>query len=266
MTTDQELFDLSDFGSFYTPPAVVQFLADLVAPKPEESALAIGFDPNILVGLAGEHVRWRGVKNRPAPELLNAIGGRHDAIICAPIFGLTLEAGLGGHGESHEEFWLRWCVSHLSDAGRLAIIVPAGMLSNFSQRSTRSFLLKEASIQAILELPAGWAQGTATQASILLLAPHRRRKATVNLFRFEEAEAIPWSELVPYVLAPDPTLPHGFFGKGYTVPAIALSDFRLDPHYYDPAYTNVVTPEPPEFATVKLSEIVEIRSGERFPK
>jgi hypothetical protein len=86
------------------------------------------------------------------------------------------------------------------------------------------------------------------------------------MFRFDEAESIVWSSLVPYISSPNPILPNDFPGKGYAVSFSSLSDLRLDPHYYDPIYINPIIPESSDFAAVKLSEIVEIRSGENFPK
>jgi Type I restriction modification DNA specificity domain/N-6 DNA Methylase len=261
---NSELFDMSDFGSFYAPAESVRLLARLVAPEPGEKALAIGFDPAVMKEVGGDHSQWQAVKNQPQSEVTHDVQGPFDAIICAPIFGLTLDKTSGGTGETHEEYWLKWSIAHLKETGRLAIIVPAGMLSNYSQSQIRSYLVDEVGLRAVIELPSGWAHGTATQACILLIT--HDRPPTTAMFRFDDVGAIPWDELPSQVISPEPTLPGGTAGKAYAVQRSALSNLRLDPRYYDPVYTDVEVPEPSEYAAVKLSDIVEIRSGERFTK
>lgn len=261
---NSELFDLSDFGSFYAPAESVRLLAHLVKPKQKEKALAIGFDPTVLKEVSDQQFEWQGIKNQPHAEVIEDIHDQFDAIICAPIFGLTLEKAAGGTSETQEEYWLKWSVAHLSEHGRLAIIVPAGMLSNYSQRHIRNYLVEEVGLRTIIELPSGWAQGTATQACILLIT--RDPQPTTSMFRFDDAGAIPWDELPLQSVSSVPTLPSSVLGKAYAVQRSALNDLRLDPRFYDPVYTEMAIPDPSEYAAIRLGEIVEIRSGERFPK
>ena len=265
--TEEELFDTSPYGRFYVPAGVVHFLVALTNPQPREKVLGIGvINPKILSSAVESKagVQPTYVPGHPTLEELDALEESYEVILCAPPFGLSLDQKPGLPTEPSEEFWLKWSVGHLSREGRLAIVVPAGLLSNYSQQSIRRFLLEKSGLQAILELPAGWAADSATQASILFITSDREPSRRVRMFRFTKAEVIPWNVLVSHVLSTEPTLPQGVPGKAYAVSVSDLNSLRLDAQYYDPKYTQIPEPDLTVFEPIRLADLVEIRSGQRF--
>jgi len=262
----EELFDTRQFGHFYAPSEVIHFLIALADPRPGEKVIGVGLDPEVFQPAVEARIgsRAQQTSSHPTLEELEKLEANYDIVLCAPTFGLSVNTETG---ESCEEFWLKWSIGHLSSNGRLAIIVPTGLLSNYSQQPIRRFLLEESCLQAVLELPAGWAQGTATQASILFITLEDvQEERTVKMFRFGKPEAIPWDALTSQVLAEAPYLSEESFGKVYVVPAVQLEDSRLDAQYYDPKYTEIHEPDPEKFETIELADLVVIRSGERFSK
>jgi len=263
----KELFDTKQFGHFYAPSEVIRFLIDLADPRPDEKVVGVGLNPEVIQSAVETKMgsRAQQISSRPKPEELENLEAKYDVVLCAPTFGLSLNTETG---EPCEEFWLKWGIGHLSPNGRLAIIVPTGLLSNYSQQPIRQFLLEESCLQAVLELPAGWAQGTATQASILFITTLEgvQEERVVKMFRFGKPETIPWDDLTSQVLAEAPHLSEESFGKVYVVPAVQLEDSRLDAQYYDPKYTEIHEPDLEKFRAIELADLVVIRSGERFSK
>lgn len=265
----EELFDASQFGHFYVPDNIVRFLIALTTPQPGEKVLGIGvFDPTTLGSTVKTEtsVQPTHVKGHATPIELNSLDEQYPVILCAPPFGVTFDQDTAAPGESSEKFWLKWSIGHLGPDGRLAIIVPTGLLSNYSQQAIRRFVLEECDLQAILELPSGWATGTATQGCILFIAPDRQPNRSVRMFRFTSPEIIPWHDLAPHVLAAKPALPKEVSGKAYAVVASELDSIRLDPQYYDPKYSEITALDPDIFEPVRLADLVDIRSGDRFSK
>jgi hypothetical protein len=266
---EKKLFDTSPFGDFYVPSDIVRFLVALTAPQPGEKVLGIGvIDPQVLRSAVESAVDIQPtyVRGQPTLKELDSLDINYSVILCAPPFGLSFSQDPAMPGEPSEEFWLKWSVGHLSQDGRLAIVVPAGLLSNYSQQSIRHFLLGESGLQAILELPAGWAQGTATQASILFITSNNEPDRLVRMFRFTSVETIPWHDLAPHVRATEPDRHPVTLWKEYAVAAAELKPLRLDAQYYDPKYTQIPVPDPNVFEAVNLADLVEIRSGQRFSK
>jgi hypothetical protein len=255
-----ELFDLSQYGHFYAPNEVIEFLVRLTQPKPAETVLCIGFDPQVVNSIIGEDIQALSVRAEALPLIDTEVAGLQafDVILCGPTFGIVSPES----NEPNEEMWLKWSVEHLSQNGRLAIIVPIGLLSNVSQESIRRFLLEEGGLEAVIELPSGWAHGTAIQASILYITTNLDLARPVRMFRLSENSDVSWAVLEKEVRNHNPKLPITSSGKAFTVPASRLEATRLDAKYYDPQY-EVTSPEQ-SFDAVKLGELVDIWSGIRF--
>jgi hypothetical protein len=267
--TEEPLFDTSEYGDFHIPPEIAKFLVTITDPRPGEKVLAYGLlNPTVVTPLVEDRINAapQTVPAYPLNEELLHSDERYDVILNAPPFGrFAPEASIGAR-ETSEEFWLRWSIGHLTPSGRLAIVVPAGLLSNYTQYSIRSDLIEEAGLKAILELPAGWAYGTLTPARILYITWNRDPSRLVHMFRFGDATSIPWDILAESVLSDRFFVPEGVSGKAYAVPAADLNALRLDPQYYDPLYTDMPLPDPEVFEEVELADLVEIRSGDRFSK
>ena len=73
---------------------------------------------------------------------------------------------------------------------------------------------------------------------------------------------MPWSILESEVRRSNPRLPVNSNGKAFGLHAFQLDSARLDAKYYDPYYST--SAPSPDFDAVKLAELVEIRSGDRF--
>ena len=126
-------------------------------------------------------------------------------------------------------------------------------------------MLEKCDIQAILELPPGWSQGTNVQASILLIAPFRNPERDVKMFRFSKFDTIPWDVVASSVLSRDEKVSHITF-KCFTIKASQLSSERLDASYYDPKYRDISKPNSSVFKAIALSDLVSISGGERLSK
>ena len=139
-----ELFDMNDYGDFYVPSEVVQFLVELTDFQPGDKVLAIGFYSNLVKSAVEnrENIDFKDIRSSIHPRDLDSLDDHYDVILCAPTFGtyfenseqsLVKEKLAKEQDEINEEFWLKWSVSHLNIArGRLAIIVPNGLLSNYT--------------------------------------------------------------------------------------------------------------------------------------
>lgn len=253
---------------FFVPPTILRFLIALTNPINGEAVLNISLNPKILSSSIKEKTQTEPdyINSDPTPEELDQLKQVYDVILCGPTFGASFYQEPGGSGEPNEEFWLKWSVNHLSQNGRMAIIVPTGMLSNHSQQTVRKFLIQKASLQAIVDLPSGWAQHTATQASILFVTADRNPQQNVKMLRFSKADAIPWDNLASYILEDEQILPQKAQGLGFTVSVSQFTNLRLDAQYYDPRYAESSAPDSALFTPIRLADLVDIRSGERFSK
>ena len=256
----EELFDVKQYGSFFVPRDVVGFLVGLTQLSQGEKVLAVGFLNEDLDAAVGKGVELKAVRaeafNSEQSEQFSQ--DTFEVILCAPTFGVPSAET----NEPNEDLWLKWGVDHLRKGGRLAIVVPIGLLSNVSQEPIRRFLLERGGLEAVIEIPSGWAHGTAIQASILYVTTNRNPDRSIRMFRFPERVDVNWSLLEREVRRSNPELPVSSTGKAYAISASQLNSARLDAKYYDPRYA--ITSPDPSFEEVKLGEIVEIRSGDRF--
>jgi hypothetical protein len=253
---------------FFVPAAVIRFLTAITLPTHSDRVLNINLDSGILT----PEIKKKAdkdpdyIKSNPDPEDLEKLEQTYDIILCGPIFGIPAGQFPGGNGEPGEEFWLKWGINHLSKNGRFAVIVPNGLLANYSQQNFRKFLLNKCDILAILELPPGWSQGTNVQASILLITPSRDSERDIKMFRFSKFDTIPWDIVASSVLSQDEKISHKAF-KYFTVKKTPLLfSERLDASYYDPKYSDIPEPDSSVFTPCALSEVVDISSGERLSK
>ncbi|GLV59833.1 hypothetical protein KDH_66570 [Dictyobacter sp. S3.2.2.5] len=253
---------------FLVPQSVLSFLIDLTKPAKHETVLDINLDPNIVLpminSLTGTTPDF--IKSNPAPEELDKLQQTYDVIVCGPTFGASLDQEPGGSSEPNEEFWLKWSINRLNDHGRLAIIVPTGLLSNHSQQSMRNFILQEAGLQTIIELPSGWAQGTSTQASILFITAEKHPRENIKMVRINKTNTIRLEDLALHISNYETKQFPKTLGSIFTIERSRLTSLRLDAQYYDPKYTNYVVPDPNIFLETPLNKIVSIHSGERFSK
>lgn len=205
------------------------------------------------------------LQSQATPEEVAKAESLYDVILCSPTFGNAVRSP-DSSGDPNEEFWLKWCINHLTKKGRLTIIVPTGLLSNYSQRAIREFLIADGGIEAIIELPSGWSQSTYPQASILYITRNNDPNRDIKLIRFTKAESIPWNSLASNVregLLDETQLKTGI---GLTVKATDLDKHRLDVRYYHLKQAEIIPPDPKVFKEFRLSELVRISSGERFSK
>jgi hypothetical protein len=250
---------------FFVPAEVIRFLVAITLPTRSDKVLNINLDSGILTPEIKNKVDKDPdyVKSNPAPEDLKKLEQVYDIILCGPTFGIPAGRFPGGNSEPGEEFWLKWGIHHLSGSGRFAIIVPNGLLANYSQQNIRKFLLEKCDIQAILELPPGWSQGTNVQASILLITPFRNPERDVKMFRFSKFETIPWDAVASSVLNQGDRVPHKTY-TSFALNASQLGPERLDANYHDPKYSCVPIPDPNLFKAIPLNKLVSIDGGERL--
>jgi hypothetical protein len=259
--------DPSQSERSFVPAAVIRFFVAITLPTRSDKILNINLDSGVLTPEMKNKVDKVPdyVKSNPIPEDLEKLEQTYDIILCGPTFGIPAGQFPSGNGEPGEEFWLKWGIRHLSERGRFAVIVPNGLLANYSLQNFRKFLLEECDILTILELPLGWSQGTNVQASILLITPSRNSERDVKMFRFSKFDTIPWDVVASSVLSRDDKISYKAF-KCFTIKASQLSPERLDASYYDPKYRDIPKPDSNVFRAVALGDVVSISSGERLPK
>lgn len=254
-----ELFNLEEYGNFFVPSHIVKFLIHLADLKTNEKIIGIGLNPSDFSQAIGKDLDYRIISaneiQKPGSKELDE---KFDVILCAPIFGFSSKET----GDPNEEAWVRWGIEHLTDQGRLLIIVPMGVLSNYSQQSIRQFIIEKSNLKAILEFPSDWALDTSTQASLLIISSKTAPEFPVKMFKFEQR--ISWEKLLKInfeesLIELSTKLADG---NVFEIPYSKLESNRLDIKYYDPAY-QIDVPDY-EHREVKLAELVTIRSGERF--
>src|SRR5437764_13472476 len=128
-------------GRFFVPSSVIHFLVAIALPTPVDKVLNINLDPDILTPEIKNKINKEPhyVKSNPALEDLRELEQAYEVILCGPTFGISAGQLPSGNGEPGEEFWLKWGINHLSKNGRFAVIVPNGLLANYSQQNIRKF-------------------------------------------------------------------------------------------------------------------------------
>src|SRR5579883_644148 len=257
---------------FFVSSEMIYFLVALTAPQPEEKILNIHLNPDILnpyiKNLFGQLPHQEDItylKSQAIPEEMVQAETFYDVILCSPTFGSVFRSP-DGSGDPNEEFWLKWSMNHLSEEGRLAIIVPTGLLSNYSQRAIREILVADGSLEAIIDLPSGWSHSTYPQASILYVTKNRDPNREVKLIYFTKPESIPWDSLASNISNGLLDEAHLKAGIGLTVKVSDLDKQRLDAKYYHLKKARLLPPDPQVFKEIRLSELAKISSGERFAK
>ncbi len=137
--------------------------------------------------------------------------------------------------------WLQHVVSHLSDQGRGAVILPNGTLTTQTQseREIRIGLLNAGLVEAIIALPAGIFASTKIPCCIWLLAKGRRENASTL---FVDAQQLSVGEessedilkLAGLILHHRSGVLHGTTGwyAAATPEEIARKDYILSPNFY----------------------------------
>ncbi len=263
----ETLFGNDLVGYYFVPSEIIRFLVALTAPQPKEKVLNIHLNPDILIPYLNSMgvVDVRYLLSHATPEEVAQAEFPYDVILCSPTFGSIIKSP-DGSSDPNEEFWLKWSINHLSNKGRLAIIVPTGLLSNYSQKAIREFLTTNAGIEAIIDLPSGWAQGTYPQASILLITSNRNLDRDIKMIHFTKAESIPWDSLSSNVRNGQLDITQLKSGIGFTLKAADLDKHRLDVQYYHLKQIGFTPPDPHVYKEERLADLVRIRSGERFSK
>lgn len=247
-------------GHYYVPTEIGNLFAELAQPKSNDKILRIGFRdaepklPNVI-----DFVTQTIPTESIVVERQKALDDKtFDVILCAPSFG----DALGESNRPSEEIWLEWGIRHLEKGGRLIIVVPMGLLSNYSQVYIRQFLLEHANLDAIIELPVGWAAGVAISASILYITLHNEASSTIKMVQLSRLYDLPYTELVKFISGNTSHSVAAVYGKSFVVERAKLDFSRLDVKYYDPAYETI--PPALGYESIKLKDLVDIRSGERF--
>ncbi len=247
-------------GYYYVPTEIGTFFTELAQPKPNENLLRIGFreseskSPSVIDFIT-QTIPTENIIIERQRELDDK---KFDVILCAPNFGLVLDE----NNRPSEEMWLEWGIRHLKKEGRLIIVVPMGLLSNYSQAAIRQFILEQARLDAIIELPIGWATGVAISASILCITNSTKNNNSIRMIQLSKVQDLPLGEIAKLArgesLKPFATIN----GKYFEVQRSELEYSRLDIKYYDPAY-KIAAPSS-DYTSVKLKDLVSIRSGDRF--
>lgn len=234
----------------------IRLLVDLAKPQPGERALCVGlFDPKVVGPIVKNRTSvWPDyLPARPEEEALERLGeAGYEVILCAPFSGRSVQCD--------EEFWIERLLPRLGEAGRLAVIVPAGMLSNYSQWDFRKFLLGNVSLRAIAELPFGLIPDKQTRSGILLITCKAMPCEQVRMVFLTQASGARWDKLALYLSSTDLANLGDASGKGFVISGDEILDFRFDPQYYDPAHPRLPEP-PPAFRVLRLGSLVEVHSG-----
>ncbi|MGD8457521.1 MAG: restriction endonuclease subunit S [Anaerolineales bacterium] len=246
-------------GSIYLSPEITKFLFDLVSLPKEGNTLSIGMNKDDV-----KHIEISTqidfISANPNLVDFEKIKEHYDRIVCAPMFGFSVKTE---SSQTSEEFWLRWSLDHLSKKGFFIIILPIGLLSNYSQEPVRKTLVDRGTISANIELPSGWAEGTNIQANILLVGKVSSKRKETTFLRLNDTDSINWEDISQSILKQSPKFHKSTTYKIFTIPAKELGSSRLDLNYYDPELSDISPPDD-TYKIIKLSELVEIRSGNRF--
>src|SRR5258708_3614294 len=181
----ETLFGNDSVGYYFVSPEMIRFLVALTNPQPKEKVLNIHLNPDVLVPYLKSIgiVDVQYLQSHATSEQVAQAESSYDIILCSPTFGSIVRSP-DGSSDPNEEFWLKWSINHLNNKGRLAIIVPTGLLSNYSQQAIREFLITDGGIETIIDLPSGWAQNTYPQASILLITKNSDQHRDIEMIRF----------------------------------------------------------------------------------
>lgn len=247
-------------GYYYVPQAIEDLFIELAQPKQHETTLRIGFrevesKSSSVVDFVTQTIMTENVISERQRILDDK---KFDVILCAPNFGLML----GENNRPSEELWLEWGIRHLKKDGRLVIVVPMGLLSNYSQAPIRQFLLEQAKLNAIVELPTGWASGVMISASILYITNSDKNLKSTRMLQLPRIQDLEISEICKLVrgdISKSLEIPGG---KYFDVQRSELDYSRLDVKYYDPIYKTFSPSK--EYASKILKDLVNIRSGDRF--
>src|SRR5258708_17817975 len=263
----EALFDTDSYDHYFVSPDIIRFFVDLTGPQPKERVLNIHLNPDVLIptlkSIGAIDVHY--LQSHATLEEVAQADSLYDVILCSPTFGSFFRSP-DGSGEPNEEFWLKWCINHLSDKGRLAIIVPKGLISNYPQQSIREFLIRDGGIEAFIELPVGWSQSTYPQDSILFIDRNSKPNQDLIMIRFTKADSIPWDSLASYIRHHQIDKTELKSGIGFTIKRTDIDKHRLDVQYYYLKKVSFTPPDPNIFKERRLPDLAKIRSGERFSK
>jgi len=247
-------------GGYFFPVELGKFFIELAQPKSSEKILRIGFNEPSL-GFPNESEFF---PQDISSEMLIAERQKlldrekFDVILCAPSFGVPS----GENKQPSEEMWIEWGIKHLKNGGRFVIIVPIGLLSNYSQIPIRQFIIEHSRLEAIIELSSGWTPSTTILASILYITAGMNENQSVKMFQLSQTHNLSFTDLAKEIRGTASKLLDSADGKVFTVSSSEIDQSRLDIKYYDPVYRSV-SPGP-DYESVKLSDLVMIRSGNRF--
>jgi hypothetical protein len=246
-------------GGYYNiPPEINALLHEIAAPKSSETIFRIGLEetgsksPSVVDPLT-QGIAMLDVfleRNKLLDEK------KYDVILCAPYFGIPTPE----RRRPSEEIWVEWGIKHLDKGGRLLIIVPMGLLSNYSQGFIRQFILEQANLEAIVELPTGW--GSGVSASVLYITNTDKPSNRVRMVQLSKTLSLPINEIGKLVRGDVSKQLFAEDGKYFDVQRSELDYSRLDAKYYDPTYK--ISPPGSDYASVKLKDLTTIRSGDRF--
>ncbi len=197
------LGEAGHLGQYFTPRHIVDLMVALVDPRPGEAvydpaAGTGGFLLRAGDGRTGVRLHGRelnavvrrlcvlnflihevdpaGLSDGDSLVAAGQVAGRFDVVLTNPPFGAAIAA--------HEELWdfpvpsaaaeamfLQHVVASLAEGGRAAVVLPEGLLTNLGNDArVRRWLLREASVEAVVSLPSGvFHPYTAVRTGIVLL-------------------------------------------------------------------------------------------------
>lgn len=100
-------------------------------------------------------------RQRFYPKAPSIVEGAFDIVLANPPFGAkdktrkildSFELGRGA-SEKREVLMLEWCIKLLRPGGRMAVVIPEGILSNKNDKRIRDYILRECIVKAIIRLP-----------------------------------------------------------------------------------------------------------------
>lgn len=198
------------YGEFYTPRAINQLIVGLLSPSKGKTVLdpACGLGGLIYeAGLRGStvvgyEISYMAAQIAQTNLLLSNLPGKvhardslqkleredkFDYVVVVPPFSGTVrdhrlrhfKLGWSKKSQKYPDLFLELALNLANPSGRIAIVVPNGVLFSYSSRDTRLLIHRESTIRAIIELPdTAFAPYSRVKTSLLILEKREKQKLT----------------------------------------------------------------------------------------
>ncbi|CAG8525648.1 29313_t:CDS:10 [Racocetra persica] len=149
-------------GQFFTPRNVVKMMLDWGNPLIESEKNKVASEK--IVGIDKDYFLSKKTKQKVSL-------GKFNVLLTNPPFGskIPVRGGLKDQ-EAPQILFIERCLQFLKGGGRMAIVLPDGILGNNQLGYVRKLIMKKARIVAVIDLPKETFQpNTSTKTSILIL-------------------------------------------------------------------------------------------------